>query len=160
MKRLLCLAVLALTAASAHAADVGVSVNVGIPGVFGRIDIGGYPQPQVLYPQPVYIQREPSRPAPQPIYLHVPPGHAKNWRKYCGQYGACGQPVYFVQDNWYRDVYTPRYQEVHRRGPDRRDERRDDRRDDRHDDRRDGRHDDRGDRHDGDGDRGRGRDNH
>ena len=31
----------------------------------------------------------------QPIYLHVPPGHAKNWRKHCAHYNACGQPVYF-----------------------------------------------------------------
>lgn len=144
MKRLLCIAALALTSASAVAADVGVSVNVGIPGVYGRIDIGGYPQPQLLYPQPVYIQREPSRAPPPPIYLHVPPGHAKKWSKHCGEYNACGQPVYFVQDDWYRDVYAPRYQEIQRRGPDHRDGRYDDRRN----------NDDRGDRDD---DRGEGR---
>ena len=155
MKRLLCIAALALTAGSAFAADVGVSVNVGVPGAYGRIDIGGYPQPQLLYPQPVYVQREPSREPPPPIYLHVPPGHAKNWRRHCGEYNACGQPVYFVQDNWYRDVYTPRYREVQRRGPDWRG-------DDRHDDHRgDGRRgDDRGPRgrddHDDHGGRGRG----
>jgi hypothetical protein len=47
----------------------------------------------------------------QPIYLRVPPGHEKHWAKYCKRYGACGQPVFFVQDNWYRDVYTPRMNE-------------------------------------------------
>ncbi len=47
--------------------------------------------------------------APQPIYLRVPPGHRKNWRKHCLRYGACGQPVYFVGDNWYNNVYVPSY---------------------------------------------------
>lgn len=41
----------------------------------------------------------------QPIYLHVPPGHAKNWRSYCGRYDACGQPVYFVR-SWYQRYYA------------------------------------------------------
>jgi hypothetical protein len=35
----------------------------------------------------------------------VPPGHQKNWGKYCGQYQACGQPVYFVQESWVRERY-------------------------------------------------------
>jgi hypothetical protein len=35
------------------------------------------------------------------VYLWVPPGHRKNWRKHCGQYQACGVPVYFVRDDWY-----------------------------------------------------------
>jgi len=38
---------------------------------------------------------------PEPVYMWVPPGHRKNWRKHCGQYHACGVPVYFVQDQWY-----------------------------------------------------------
>jgi len=97
----------------ALAADVGVSVSVGQPGFYGRIDIGNFPQPQVIYPQPVVIQRVPVAVAPQPIYLRVPPGHAKNWRKHCHKYDACGQPVYFVRDDWYNNVYVPRYREEH-----------------------------------------------
>lgn len=58
-----------------------------------------------------------------PIYLRVPPGHAKNWRKHCHKYNACGERVYFVQNNWYQREYVPRYQERQR---DRRDEGRDD----------------------------------
>ena len=102
------------------AADVGVSVSIGQPGFYGRIDLGDYPypQPQVIYRQPriverIYVESE-------PIYMRVPPGHAKNWRKYCHQYGACGDRVYFVKDNWYNQEYVPRYQEQHR---DRRDNR-------------------------------------
>ena len=127
MKRFLIAAAIAATSATipALAADVAVSVSIGDPGFYGRIDIGGYPPPQVIYREPRIIVREvESRP---PIYLRVPPGHAKNWRKHCGKYNACGERVYFVRDNWYNREYVPRYQEQHR---DRRDERRDEHRDD------------------------------
>ncbi|WP_428424946.1 hypothetical protein [Methylibium sp.] len=129
MKRIVLAAALAVCAVTpALAADVGVSVSIGQPGFYGRIDIGNYPQPQLIYPQPVVIAPAPYAAVQRPIYLRVPPGHAKDWHRYCGRYGACGQPVYFVQDGWYRDVYAPHYREEHR-GPDRRDERggRDDR---------------------------------
>ncbi len=96
-------------AAPAFAADVGVSVSIGQPGFYGQIDIGGYPRPAVIYPQPVIVERV-ALPA-APIYLHVPPGHAKHWDKHCYRYGACGQRVYFVQDNWYNREYVPRYRE-------------------------------------------------
>lgn len=94
---------------AAFAADVGVSVNIAQPGFYGRIDIGRVPGPVLIYPQPVIIEQRTVNVVRQPIYLHVPPGHAKNWRKHCRHYQACGQPVYFVQDGWYRDVYEPRY---------------------------------------------------
>ncbi len=108
---LLALAVLA----PAQAADVGVSISVGQPGFYGRIDIGNMPQPVLMYPQPVVIQPVPVAVQRQPIYLHVPPGHAKDWRKHCARYGACNQPVYFVQDQWYQQVYVPQYRD--RYGP-------------------------------------------
>lgn len=124
MKRFLIAAVIAAATVTtpALAADVGVSVSIGQPGFYGRLDIGGYPQPQVIYRQPIAIQRVPlSRP---PIYLRVPPGHAKHWSKHCREYNACGERVYFVQDNWYNREYVPRYQKQHRdRRGDRRDER-------------------------------------
>lgn len=109
MKRILMTAVLALAAAPLLATDVGVSVTVGQPGFYGRIDIGGFPQPQLIYPQPLVIQPAPVTVVRQPIYLRVPPGHAKDWRKHCGKYNACGQPVYFVQERWYSDVYAPHH---------------------------------------------------
>lgn len=119
MKRLLIASLLAVVSTSAAAADVGVSVSIGQPGFYGQIDINNYPQPQLIYRQPVMVHRVPvSR---QPVYLHVPPGHAKNWRKHCREYNACGERVYFVRDSWYNQEYVPRYQEKHR-----------DRRDDRH----------------------------
>lgn len=127
MKRYLIATAVALVTVTtpALAADVAVSVSIGHPGFYGQIDIGGYPQPQVLYRQPMVIERGPmDRP---PIYLRVPPGHAKHWSKNCRKYNACGERVYFVKDDWYNREYAPRYQERHR---DRRDERRGERRDD------------------------------
>jgi hypothetical protein len=129
MKRFLPAAALAIAAASvpALAADVGVSISVGDPGFYGRIDIGDSPQPRLLYRQPRVIYREAAR---EPIYLHVPPGQARHWRKYCRQYDACGERVYFVQDNWYNHVYVPHYRERHH---DRRDEHGNDHRRDQND---------------------------
>ena len=88
----------------AHATEVRVIVSGEVkPGVYGRVEIGGAPPPPVVYAEPVIITRVPaSAPAqPQPIYLHVPPGHAKHWKKHCKKYNACGQPVYFVKSAEY-----------------------------------------------------------
>ena len=109
MKKILCAALLGACVAPAFAGDVGVSINIGQPGFYGQIDIGNVPRPQVIYAQPVVIQRAPQVVAAEPIYLHVPPGHEKHWGKHCAQYNACGRPVYFVRDDWYNNEYVPRY---------------------------------------------------
>jgi hypothetical protein len=109
------LAVALLVPRPAAAADVGVSIGISQPGIYGRIDIGRFPNPVVVVPQPVIIAPPPPpgrvvAVAPvQPVYLWVPPGHQKHWRKHCHRYQACGHPVYFVRDDWYQ-------QQVHR-GP-------------------------------------------
>ena len=95
-----------LVTAAASAADIGVSVGVSQPGFYGRIDIGGHPAPQLIYAQPRLVS--PKGPPGRPLYLHVPPGHAKDWPKHCHKYGACSQPVYFVQERWYQETYAPR----------------------------------------------------
>jgi hypothetical protein len=92
---------LASTEAPATAVDVGVSIQVSQPGVYGRIDIGRFPQPQVVVAAPVVIRPAPRVVAAEPVYLWVPPGHRKNWGKHCGRYSACGVPVLFVEDGWY-----------------------------------------------------------
>ena len=111
MKKILFAAALAACAAPAFA-QVGVSVNIGQPGFYGQINIGDFPQPQLVYAQPVVIQRGPDYDA-GPVYLHVPPGHEKHWDKHCAQYNACGRPVYFVRDDWYNREYVPHYQHGH-----------------------------------------------
>ena len=92
----------ALLALAAHAADTQVRVLVTsdvAPGVYGRVDIGSAPPPPVVYEKPVIITRVERTPAP--VYLHVPPGHAKNWNKHCKHYNACDVPVYFVRSAEY-----------------------------------------------------------
>ena len=104
MKKLLCAAAMVGAVVPAMAADVGVSVAVSQPGVYGRIDIGNFPQPAVIAAQPVIIQQPRvvvAQPV-QPVYMWVPPGHQKHWAKHCREYNACGVPVYFVKDEWYQ----------------------------------------------------------
>lgn len=110
MKRIFLGVALAIAAVPAFA-QVGVSVSVGQPGFYGQIDIGNAPPPQVVYAQPMVIERT-VIPA-SPIYLRVPPGHAKHWAKHCADYNACGRPVYFVRDSWYSQQYVPYYRERH-----------------------------------------------
>ena len=114
MKSILLLLAATALAGAAHAADIGVSVQVGQPGFYGRIDIGNAPPPPVVVAQPVWVQ--PAAVRPQPIYLRVPPGHQKHWNKHCREYNACGVPVYFVREDWYQDHY--RHHDEDQRGDD------------------------------------------
>lgn len=116
MKRLSFAAALIIAAMPAFAADVGVSVSIGDPDFYGRLDIGDYAQPRVIYRRPVVVERgEVSGP---PVYLRVPRGHSRNWHRYCNRYDACGERVYFVQNSWYNREYAPRYRQRHGDGRD------------------------------------------
>ena len=143
------LAVVMFSAAAASQAgtDVGVSIEISQPGVFGRVDIGRFPQPQIIVQQPVVVMPPPRTVVVRqdPVYLWVPPGHRRNWRRHCSRYDACGVPVYFVQERWYQSNvrqgpgrYYSRADDRYDGRQDRRDEWRDDRRDDRRDDNRGG----------------------
>jgi len=112
MKKILIASALVLGAsAPVFAADVAVSINVGEPGFYGQLNIGNVAPPPVINVQPVIVN--PVYADEAPIYLRVPPGHAKHWKRYCAQYHACDKRVYFVQDKWYRDEYAPRYRHDH-----------------------------------------------
>ena len=114
MKTLILAAAICAAATPALAAtSTNVSIAVGQPGFYGRIDIGNFPQPVLINPEPVIIQRE-VRVVGSPIYLRVPPGHIKHWDKHCREYNACNQRVYFVHDDWYNNTYAPRYREEER----------------------------------------------
>ena len=107
MKKIIAI-VLAVGAAGSAVAQTSVGVSIGInqPGVYGRINIGDVPPPALILPQPMIIA--PPRVAVQraPVYLYVPPAHQQDWGRYCGRYSACGQPVYFVRDEWVRERYA------------------------------------------------------
>ena len=114
MKRFLIAATLTVITINTQvlAANVGASISIGQPGFYGQLNIGDYPQPTVIYSQPVMVEQvSMNRP---PIYLHVRPGYEKHWRRHCREYNACGERVLFVQDNWYNREYVPHYQRQHR----------------------------------------------
>jgi hypothetical protein len=97
-------------------AQTNVSISVGQPGFYGRVDIGDFaPQPVLYAPQPVIV-RQTQYYAAEPVYLRVPPGHRKHWSKFCGRYDACGRPVLFVRDDWYTNTYVPRYRDHYHGG--------------------------------------------
>lgn len=103
--------VLGLALAAPAGAEVGVSIRIGEPGFYGEIDIGDFPSPRLIYGQARLIV--PGEHRGRPLYLHVPPGHAKHWDKHCHEYDACAHPVYFVEERWYDETYVPRYRERH-----------------------------------------------
>jgi len=108
--RLVSIGVFLLAGASAsHAGDLDIHVMLTgevAPGVYGQVQIGNERPPPLVYAQPMLIEAQPA--PPPPIYLHVPPGHAKNWRKHCREYNACNRPVYFVRSEEYEPGYRPR----------------------------------------------------
>ena len=107
MKKTITALALAVGAVGAAVAQpsVGVSIGINQPAVYGRINIGDVPRPALVLPQPVIIVPPQVVVERRPIYLYVPPEHQRDWRRYCGRYGACGQPVYFVQESWVRERY-------------------------------------------------------
>jgi hypothetical protein len=104
MKKILPLLGVVLFAGAVQAADVAVSVQVGQPGFYGRIDLGNTSPPPVVLAEPVWVQRGAVR--PKPVYMRIPPGHQKHWDKHCREYNACGVPVYFVREEWYEQRYS------------------------------------------------------
>lgn len=136
LKNLVIGATLAVLGSAALATDVGLAVTLGEPGFYGRIVLGNAPPPRVIYTAPMVIYQQPMTVVRSPIYLRVPYGHEKHWGKHCRQYNACGQPVYFVQNDWYQQAYAPRYRTEHRNYRDRDDRYDRDDRDDRDDDHR------------------------
>jgi hypothetical protein len=70
-----------------RAGDLNIHVILSgevAPGVYGQVQLGSERPPPLVYAEPMLVV--PQRVAPPPVYLHVPPGHAKNWRKHCQEY--------------------------------------------------------------------------
>ena len=110
----LALAAMGAPSASAREPDVRVILSSDVrTGVYGRVEFGNAPPPPLVYAEPILVVRPPPRVvAPAPIYLHVPPGHAKHWDKHCRKYNACDRPVYFVKS----EEYEPKRGKGHGKG--------------------------------------------
>lgn len=104
-----CALVLGLAFTPGQANAINISIGVGgevLPGVYGSVNIDNGRYPALIYAEPLIVHRH-SR-IYEPVYLHVPPGHLRKWGRYCGEYGACSRPVYFVKSRDYHD-FSPRY---------------------------------------------------
>jgi hypothetical protein len=119
------LTALAVAAVGAPVRAQNISINAVIsgevvPGVYGQVVLGNGPPPAVVYAQPVVaVPVAVAQPvAVQPIYLHVPPGHAKHWRQHCHEYNACNRPVYFVKSVEYQPGYRPKHEDHGHHGGD------------------------------------------
>lgn len=88
--------------------DLGINVILEgevAPGIYGRVELGKDSHPDIYYREPMIIVRDSKYARAQPVYLHVPPGHAKKWDKHCHKYHACDRPVYFVRSAEYDEHY-------------------------------------------------------
>lgn len=109
MKKSLFAVAAMLATVPAMPADVGTLGGLGEPGFYGQINIHRGARPQLVFPDPVVIREVDGGTAGDPVYMRVPAEHAKNWRKHCQKYNACDQRVFFVDDQWYTNVYVPEY---------------------------------------------------
>src|SRR5688500_6715306 len=92
MRYFLLVALILITSTPVSANDLVISISIGQPGFYGQINLGShYPRPQLIYPNPVLVVPPAVAVQQQPIYLYVPPGHAKKWNKHCHRYNACSQ---------------------------------------------------------------------
>lgn len=68
------------------------------PGVYGRIVVKAKAAPPpLIYPQPVVGSDALVAAGAQPVYLYVPPGQVRKWKRNCSRWAACDQPVLFVR---------------------------------------------------------------
>ena len=99
--------------APAADAQTSITLQLGQPSYYGPISIGYGAQPPIYSTRPVIVAPPRGRERwaqtyNRPVYLRVPRNQARDWSRYCGRYQACNRPVYFVRDEWYRNVYAPR----------------------------------------------------
>ncbi|MBV9345634.1 MAG: hypothetical protein JOZ03_11670 [Gammaproteobacteria bacterium] len=114
-------ALLYVSSAAAQAISVGATISGQVvPGVYGQVVIGDRPPPPLVYATPVVVAPAPVAltAPPEPIYLHVPPGHARNWHRHCAEYNACNRPVYFVRSAEYDADYRPHGEHRHEHAED------------------------------------------
>jgi len=116
---LLVITLLILCSSRANAGQPIINLSVGgevAPGVYGQVQFGNAPPPAVVYEKPQIVFQQQEGEMRKPIYLHVPPEHAKNWANHCRQYNACNRPVYFVKSREYASDYDARKEEHHGEG--------------------------------------------
>lgn len=79
------------------------AVAVAAPENFGVIDIAGHRHPQFIYAEPRHGSAAAA--GREPVYLHVPRDHTKQWSQYCSLYKACDRPAFFVSEEWFYGTF-------------------------------------------------------
>lgn len=94
-------AIAAATCAAAQSAGDYRNVTAGgplRPGVYGRITVRPTaPPPPLIYPRPTIASQALVPAQAKPVYLYVPPGQVRKWKKACVRWSACDEPVLFVR---------------------------------------------------------------
>jgi hypothetical protein len=67
------------------------------PGIYGRIEVRGAVPPPVIYHRPVMASHLLLPPDAKPVYLYVPPGQVRKWKRNCARWKACDEAVLFVR---------------------------------------------------------------
>jgi len=115
MRLISIVAVLFLGTGACVAGDLSVHLILSgevAPGVYGQVQLGDAQPPPLVYTRPMLIEAQAA--PPPPLYLHVPPGHARNWRRHCREYNACNRPVYFIRSAEYAPGFDrARYDREH-----------------------------------------------
>ena len=89
-------------AVSAHAQPDAAYRNVTSggplrPGVYGRIvPAAEAPPPPLIYTKPVIANAVFVPAEVTPVYLYVPPGQVRHWKKHCARWKACDEAVLTV----------------------------------------------------------------
>lgn len=104
-------AALMIGAAQAGAATQ-VNISIGDSGYWGAIPMMNGLRPDVWNTTPI-VAIGAAIAGASILYLNVPEAQRRDWRHYCSRYDACGRPVRFVKNNWYRDHYAPEYRRQH-----------------------------------------------
>jgi hypothetical protein len=81
-------------------------VVAGHPDYFGKIEVSLAVPPSVINDSAAVVKGVERVAGSQPIFVRVPAQQMRNWPRYCSRYDACGYAVYFVKDDWYRNVYV------------------------------------------------------
>jgi hypothetical protein len=90
---------------TAGAVEVGVSVEMSQPGVYGRVDIGRFPRAVLLPPPQVVVVQRPRPVVYEDVYVWAPPGRQRRWHRHEKRYDDdCAERERFVHQASYRSA--------------------------------------------------------
>lgn len=101
-----------MLAAGSASAGTQINISIGDNGYHGVLPALTGWRPDVWNASPV-VAIGAAAAGIAAIYLNVPDKERRDWKRYCGKYDACGRPVHFVKDDWYRRTYAPKYRRQH-----------------------------------------------